>query len=376
MKQIIYKIPEFFRRVGRSSLSWCRQQPEVLFAALASVFYWNHLVHLPPGWRIFFVGYTTIGTWALGRLGMRLLRRRLARADLRLWPELLIAAALCALIYFTDYVREGWLEWFLPLGGWLWLLWASIQGRTGVFYIGFLTLVVFVFAVFAHRVLFFQAWALNYVSHYLHQARSEESREQGYRWQDEAGPQKNTGIQTLYHNDQRRLSVTLPPQSFFHDGRQTSYLYGVPQPGEALCYISSSEQDPFALPAVGIFRLPGTPRSDVALELDASEEASLRDSVEHALVLRQRAGELDNLSYRGQTRLPIYAAHESLAGAPGIVYEYHDRVLNESARLTVYLSPQRRYAIVVSDAPDEGFDFEAQILAILRGLRVFSDAGS
>lgn len=351
--------------------------PEYPLSACAGGFYLYQLEHLPwPFWLLF--SWVGIGfTWVMVFAARRWLTRRLAQPAVRLGPELLISGALIIAISGTDFFQESWFVIILPGAFWLWLVWVSWSRQVGVFYTGFIGLLLFVLAVSAYRVLFVQEWLYGYGSYYLQRQAAVAELERRYRW--EAGEERRI----LYRSNEAVLSVPILPGVWFHDSRLISFIYGVPEPGIGICYLSASEQDPFAVPAVAIFQteqLKQAVGSDLfetvsgstgpALELSPQAESYLRESVERAVILRRKNGEIESFEYRGKTRLPPYLQLEELGDAPGIYYTYRDRLLEEEARLILYITPDARFIIVVNDAPDSQMLFEPATLAILRGIRI------
>ncbi|MCR9141582.1 MAG: hypothetical protein NXI24_04960 [bacterium] len=379
MKYINHNNLLFLREVFASGVEQIRlalrlaaRYPEWPLSAAAGAFYLHQLEHLPLLWRLLFAAVGVAFTWGLIYAGRIWLRQRLAQSELRLGPELVVAGILVAGVYWTDFVRESWQVVILPIAFWLWLLWLSWRGRVGAFYAGFVGLLLFVLAVSAYRVLFVQEWLYGYAAYYSQRQAAVAELEQRHRWE------QSDGGRTLYRSDNAVLRVPELPGVWFHDSRLISFIYGVPEPGVGICYLSASEQDPFAVPAVAVFQanrlLNATGREvfskSAAPELSESAIEFLRDTVERAMLLRRRNGEIESLEYRGPTRLPAFLKLKDLNESPGILYTYRDRLLDEDARLIMYLTPDRRYIVVVNDAPDPGLLFEPTSLAILRGIRL------
>ncbi len=399
MKYLNHNNLLFFRRLLDRGLSGiahalrlASRRPEYPLSLCAAGFYLYQLAHLPLLWRLLFVLIGVLVTWALIFAARIWLGRRLSRPGLRLGPELLIAGILVLALYWTDFVLDSWFVAILPGAFWLWLLWLSWSRQPGPFYTGFVGLLLFVLAVFVYRLLFVQEWLYGYAAYYAQRQAAVAELERRYRWEEQEDSR------TLYRADRPALTVPQLPGVWFHDSRLISFVYGVPEPGIGICYLSASEQDPFAVPAVAIFRAdrlraaagdglfvpvqneagdadaladlrPGAPGSEPLFELGPEAEAFLRESVERAFLFRRRNGEIENLTYRGKTRMPAFLRMRGMHQAPGLYYSYRDRVLEEEARLTLYVTPNREFVVVVNDAPDPGLLFEPATLATLRGIR-------
>ncbi|MEQ9366242.1 MAG: hypothetical protein RIF32_18530 [Leptospirales bacterium] len=395
MKYLNHNNLLFFRRLFASGVEAARRvlrlaarSPEYVLSVAAFGFYLYQLAHLPLFWRILFAGVGVLFTWGLIYTARVWLRRRLGQANLRLGPELAVAGLLVCGLYWTDFFLESWFVVILPAAFWLWLVWLSWRRRAGAFYAGFIGLLLFVLAVSAYRLLFVQEWLYGYASYYFQRQAAVAELERRYRWE------RGEDSRTLYREGVAVLTVPELPGVWFHDSRLISFIYGVPEPGVGICYLSASEQDPFAVPAVALFQadrlraavgselfVPAREASGDAakdegagvgaqvFDLSPDAESYLRESVERAVLLRRRNGEIESLEYGGRTRLPAFLQLEDLDGAPGIQYSYRDRVLGENARIILYVSPDRRYVLVVNDAPESGLLFEPATLAVLRRIR-------
>lgn len=407
MKFLNHNNLKFFRErcaeVLRRAFALATRRPELALSLVAGLFYVYQLAHLPLVWLCLFVWFALAVTYGLVYFARRVIARRLSGDTVRLGPELLIAGVLIVAIYLTDFFRISWFVVLLPGAFWLWLLWAAWARRVGTFYTGFIALLLFGLAVFVYRMLFIQELALGYGSYYLQRAAAVRELEQGYRWEQSGAsagttpgaagdPAQAASTHSLYLGDRPVLHVEAPIGVTFHDARLISFIYGVPEPGIGICYLSASQQDPFSPPAVGIFQADpaalgiaathsagsvdaddptrATDAAPVSNRLNPKAEAYLRDVVERALLLRRRNGEIDQLEYRGQTELPEYLRLVDIGQSRGIYYTYYDRVLEEHARLGLYVTPNARFVLVINDAPQDGdVAFEPVTFAILRGIR-------
>jgi hypothetical protein len=366
--------PFFFRAMARRlanillrGAQGAVRRPELPITLFALLFYIYQLWHLPALWIASLILPALGVTFGLVYGARRLIGRRLASENLRPLPELGLSFALCLAIYLTDFVKENVFALLLPLLFFLWLLWASRTRRIGVFYTGFIGLLLLALSIFSYRLLYIEERLLEDLTFYLRRRELVATLEHRYQWV--AGSSGERATQTLRMADRPVIGLTLAPGMVFHDARLISFIYGVPEPGTALCYLSISQQDPFAVPAVAIFAAP----QDVALNDEGARTAYLREAVERALAHRRRAGEIERLEFRGPLPLPGYLRLPSLGNAAGIQYSYFDRLLEEDVRLALFVAPDSRFVVVVNDAPTEGLLFEPAVLATLRGIKIYQD---
>ena len=330
-------------------------RPLLLLTALVTWFYISFSWHLPWLWIVVFVLPVAVLNYVLMYAGRSLISQRLADPNLRLYPELGIAALLVVVLFFTDALVETiWIALLPPLLV-VWLVLLSYQRKAGVFYTVFSGLMLFGMVVFSYRLLYLEERLLILVHQYFRlQELRELVLERSLRWDTQDQDR------FLRRGDETYLRVRVPEKLEFHEAGRAGAIYGLPLAGLPLCYLSSSTQDPFAPPALALF-----------LNQAEMSDQALRSAARLALGHRVNAGEIGELLFRGERELP-----EDVLGIDlkGVVYEFRDLVYEKQIRMELYRTPAypagRRYTIILQYEPVKGFFVHPLLLTAIEGLRL------
>ncbi len=357
----------------RKLTAFCARRPEIPLTIVAGVFYAVSLRHLPSFWIVLLTLPVMILNYLLLYLGRRFLRARLARGELRMGLELLLAAVALLGLHLTDFVKDDLLAAWLSAAALLWLLALARFGRPGPFYTVFIGIMLFTLGVFSQRFVFLEerlaAVAARYVAEY--QARAE--RENAYRWEE-----GNDGLRELYVRGRRVIRIVVPENLHFHDGRTSADPYDVPRPGLPVFYLSGSPTDPFAAPAVGVYFLDAEhPPGMLTRPLESGGDlhpAQFTPLFREAFGRRRNSGEVDEIPEPERLKLPADLLTGSFVPDYGVAYRYYDRIYEQDFRLSLFLSAPLppdglRFAVILEEQQPQGLPFTWPIAAALRSLR-------
>ena len=344
----------------RATFPWIRQvlirAPWLPLLLLAAAFYIYRASYLPWFWLLPLTGVVIAINALLLWLGTRIVRRRLARPALQLRAELAVATGIAPFFFVFDFAQLAWPMSMLPLLVLAWLLLeALVLRRPGVFYAGFVGLVLFFLAVSSYRTIRGGSYLIGLALQY--QARRE-AREQLPENAWETRVIHGEPYRVLRRGNEDLIRLPLPTDMHFFDARVVSMSADLIPPGFPICYVSSSPTDPFASPAFFLFRIPG--------RIAAAEVG--RKSVEQSLRQRMDAGELTSLAPEGAIQLESPPAAVPLSG---FGWRFRDLVFEEDARMRLLLTQQisgGTFAIVLYEPEVSGFRMHPRLARILAGL--------
>ena len=349
----------------RATFLWVRQllarAPWLPLLLLAATFYVYRASYLPWFWLLplagIVIGLNALLLWQ----GTRILRRRLSKPRLKPTAELALAGLIVLVFFVWDFAQLAWPMAILPLLVLIWLLLeALVFRRPGVFYAGFVGLLLFFLAVNSYRMIRVGSYLIGLGLQY--QARSE-AREQLPENAWETRVIHGEPYRVLRQGTEDLIRLPLPTDMYFFDARVVSLSADLIPPGFPICYVSSSPTDPFASPAFFLFRIPGR---------IAGAEVG-RKSVEQSLRQRMDAGELTSLAPEGAIQLESPPAAVPLSG---FGWRFRDLVFEEDARMRFLLTPEvsgGSFAIVLYEPEVAGFRMHPRLARILAGLEFPAD---
>lgn len=298
---------------------------------------------------------------ALNYVVLRELRRRIAlrmqAAEFRPWPELaLLAGALGLLVAFAP-ASERWRIAVLAVVGWAAMFGFARWRKTGVFYASFAGLALWLVAGGSYLFLNLEERVYLFARYYAARINAAQNAPDLVRWEESAAS-SGASLRRRYVEGAPDMELEVPPELSFHDGRVTAFVHGLPLAGVPVAFLSASERDPFAAPALAIYE------SDVAYNAVA-----LRREVELILGQRRNAGETADLKYLGADELSL---EQAKLFQSAFSYEYRDLVFEETVRLRVWIARPgvgRARVILLNDPEVPGFPRHPSLERALRSLR-------
>lgn len=331
--------------------------PERLALGIIAVFYIYHLRHW--WWPQILLFLTP--ALALNYVILRELRRRIAlrlqSAEFRPWPELALLAAALALLIALVPAPERLRIAILASASWVVLFAFARFRKTGVFYASFAGLALWLVAGGSYLFLNLEERLYLFARYYAARIHSAETAPDVVRW-EESRASSGAALRRRYVEGKPDMEFEVPPELSFHDGRVTAFVYGLPLAGVPVAFLSASERDPFAAPALAIYE------SDSAYDATA-----LRREVELILGQRRNAGETADLKYLGADELSLEQAKLFLSA---FSYEYRDLVFEETVRLRVWIARPgagRARVVLLNDPEVPGFPRHPSLERALRSLR-------
>jgi hypothetical protein len=332
--------------------------PERAALIIIAFFYFYHLRHW---WWPQLSLFLTLAL-ALNYVILRELRRRtvlrLQSAEFRPWPELaLLAGALALAIALVPGPNRLQIA-ILAAVAWTALYILARLRKTGVFYASFAGLALWLIAGGSYVFLNLEERLYLYVRYYAARIDSAENSPDLVRWEESRGA-SGASVRRRFVEGVPDIELELPPELSFHDGRVTAFVYGLPLAGAPVAFLSASERDPFAAPALAIY------------ESDSPyDAAALRREVEMILGQRRNAGETAELKYLGSDELSLEQAklfHSAFS------YEYRDLIFEEIVRLRVWIARPgagRARVVLLHDPEVPGFPRHPSLERALRSLRL------
>ncbi|MBX7056876.1 MAG: hypothetical protein K1X75_02330 [Leptospirales bacterium] len=339
-----------WKSASRSLFFWCLRHFSWLAAgALFLYIFWRGmaqgaavalLLALPPV-ALGAAAIALLGRWMIGRMQL---------ISLRPLPELILLLLSAAFLILTQALRAG--PWSMPvlLGFLAAALLALRLGRTGIFVtttLGLAMLALLVSLLLLHAALE-RGWL--YLQYSIQQSERSLSAEEA--WQAD-----QQGAWTMLSGRSASgqwLRLRLPSRLHWSDGIERGFVYGAPELGRALLYISARREDPLAPPALVLYLSPELGQEEMASKLAAS--------LQH----RRNLGEVRDI-HCGEN----FSA--SLAGgaeAHGAACRYRDQVNGALLRLAALpiLRGNTHYIVLLIDPQTEGFPMHPELAAILQSL--------
>lgn len=333
------------------------ERPERLAVSIIAIFYFYHLRHW--WWPQILLFLTP--ALALNYVILRELRRRVAlrmhAAEFRPWPELALLAGALTIVVALVPASERMRIAALAIAGWAVLFALARLRKTGVFYASFAGLALWLVAGGSYLFLNLEERLYLYVRYYAARIYSAETAPDLVRW-EESQVSSGASLRRRYVEGKPDIELEVPPELSFHDGRVTAFVYGLPLAGVPVAFLSASERDPFAAPALAIY------------ESDSPYDApALRREVELILGQRRNAGETADLTFLGDDELTLEQAklfHSAFS------YSYRDLVFEETVRLRVWIARPgsgRARVVLLNDPEVPGFPRHPSLERALRSLR-------
>ncbi len=342
---------------GKNHLHYLFKKIEIFILLVLILFYVYSTRDLAWYWSSLLILPLSILNFFLVVYVARAIRVRLTKQGQRPIPELIVLMVILfgmiILFYWQDKMILFWLVTIL-------LLWFTVQlyaGRSGLFYTGFVGVLLFSLVVFSHGLLYLEKRLLLWGMHYYHHLALVELLK-NKRWQlKKSAKNRQYSLDDIVAKQGLKLSLPLPERLWLHDSRLVGFIYGMPEPGLALAYISASQQDPYASPALGLYladqslvpaqknvgnsELTEAPNKTLQIEANKKQQVEtmlikLGVDVAKSLERRKDVGEVANIHYNGLHELEFVDKKQQIRG---IGYSYDDLLNQETMHLYLFFAP-------------------------------------
>ena len=352
-----------------------------------ALFYLYYVEYHAWLWRLSLVIPIVFLNYTILTHATKIIQKRLQGTQIQLRLELMIAFGLLLGLGILFFMQKNIILVSIVIGFFTWLFIQVYLQNTGVFYVSFIGLLLFILVMTSYNGIHLQERLLFKLSDHYTAYLARRTLQQR-KWQEQHLSDGKLYILESFLGHALKLHV--PKNMWFHDSYSSGQPYGYPELGVALAYISASQQHLYAPPALGIYWVkksqillppriynqnPNPSKRQLAHKMRLNNK-ELRRLVWQALEQRKMSGGIDHIRYEGlKTIHPVdLPAASNSYPIQAMQYTYLDLMSNEKMRLWL-LFPQHTskplLAYLVSEvAPlQDRKDFHPSIFGILQGIQ-------